>query len=197
MGFFTRREILQFLSMIFPLSFLSCAKGDIFSDEHVCVHVFHHDITIPEPLLQPYQKIPDRNEFSKVFHVGIPELLFCTTEERFLNMFQYFWPITADEFQKMNAGISVLYSKLKIANIQDINDLSKYLKEHKSTRQSDDNSLAVIFTFNDFTKYFSRDLIALWQKSTIRELIIFKDPTRSPYLCDFPSLQKGFKRPPP
>jgi hypothetical protein len=65
MGFFTRREILQFLSMIFPLSFLGCARGDVFSDERVCVHVFNHDITIPEPLLQRYQKIPDRTEVKK------------------------------------------------------------------------------------------------------------------------------------
>jgi hypothetical protein len=111
-------------------------------------------------------------------------------------MFQYFWPITQGEFKKMNAEISIQYSKLEITNIQDIKDLSKYLKDHESKWKSKDNSSAVIFTFNDFTKYFSGDLIALWKSSNINELVVFKNPARSPYLCDFSSLQKGFKRPP-
>ena len=133
MGSFTRREILQFLSMIFPLSFLSCTRGDVFSDERVCVHVFNHDITIPEPLLQVYQSVPMRKEQEKLFDVGIPELLLCTTKEKFLEMFQYFWPITQDEFQKMNAGISIQHSTLKIMDIQDIKELLDRLENHEGS----------------------------------------------------------------
>lgn len=197
MGAYTRREILQFLSMAFPLSFLHCSKSDVFSDERVCIHVFNLEITIPEPLLQGYQEVPKRKEFENFFNVGIAELLVCTTTSRFLDMFQYFWPITKNEFKRIDAEISIQFSKFKFRGIQDIKECSQYLTDHASRDRSKDIGSAILFTFNDYTKILSSNLINVWQRSMINELVIFKDPAKAPYLCDYLSLQKGFKRPPP
>ncbi len=112
-------------------------------------------------------------------------------------MFQYFWPITQEEFQKIHGVISVKFEKSEITGKADIDAFSNYLEEQRSSLHAKDTKSAIILTLNDYTKYWSSHLIALWQNSKVEEFVIFKDPTRAPYLCDFPSLQKGFKRPPP
>lgn len=56
---------------------------------------------------------------------------------------------------------------------------------------------AAVFTHNDFTRFFSRRLVSTFRRFGIEEIVVFKDPTVSPYLCDFPALQKGFRRQPP
>jgi hypothetical protein len=43
----------------------------------------------------------------------------------------------------------------------------------------------------------SYSLVDLCRNGDIEELIIIKNPARAPYLCSYPSLQKGFKKPPP
>ena len=64
-------------------------------------------------------------------------------------------------------------------------------------RTPPEQTAALILTLNDYTRYWSSHVITRWRNSTVKELVIFKDPTRAPYLCDYQALQKGFKRPPP
>jgi hypothetical protein len=183
--------------MSLPASGLGCGSKDVFDKEHVCVHVFTPDIKIPEPLLERYEDIPARSPMTNLFNIGIPEILLCTTTSSFLQMFQYFWPITREEFQRVHGMISPKFEKPEIIGKADIDAVSKYLEEHRSSLYSKDTKSAILFTFNDYTKYWSAHLVALWQNSNVPELVIFKNPAHAPYLCDFPSLQKGFKRPPP
>jgi hypothetical protein len=197
MNKFTRREILQFLGLLFPAALLGFREKDSFGEELVCVHIFQPAFQIPEPLLTQYKIIPERNKLKNLFHVGIPELLLCTTEIKFLSIFQYFWPITRSEFQSSYEKISLKYNKLELNEKKDILDFSRYLKSNWNGSKKEDSKSAIIFTYNDMTKYFASEIISQWQGFGIEELVLFKDPSKPPYLCSYPSLQKGFKRRPP
>ena len=197
MNKFTRREILQLLGLLFPATLLGFREKDIFDEELVCVHIFQTAFRIPEPLLIQYKNIPERNKFRNLFHVGMPELLLCITETKFLSIFQYFWPITRSEFQSSYKQISIEYQKLELNEKQDILDFSRYLESNWSGSKKEGSKSVIIFTYNDMTKYFASEIIRQWQGIGIEELVLFKDPSRPPYLCSYPSLQKGFKRPPP
>jgi hypothetical protein len=197
MNKFTRREILQFLGLLFPAALLGFREKDSFDEELVCVHIFQPAFQIPEPLLTQYKIIPERNKLKNLFHVGIPELLLCTTEIKFLSIFQYFWPITRSEFQSSYEKISLKYNKLELNEKKDILDFSRYLKSNWNGSKKEDSKSAIIFTYNDMTKYFASEIISQWQGFGIEELVLFKDPSKPPYLCSYPSLQKGFKRRPP
>jgi hypothetical protein len=197
MNKFTRREILQFLGLLFPAALLGFREKDSFDEELVCVHIFQPAFQIPEPLLTQYKIIPERNKLKNLFHVGMPELLLCTTEIKFLSIFQYFWPITRSEFQSSYEKISLKYNKLELNEKKDILDFSRYLKSNWNGSKKEDSKSAIIFTYNDMTKYFASEIISQWQGFGIEELVLFKDPSKPPYLCSYPSLQKGFKRRPP
>jgi len=197
MNQFTRREILQFLGLLFPATLLGFREKDSFDEELVCVHIFQPTFRIPEPLLTQYRSIPERNKLKNLFHVGIPELLLCTTELKFLSIFQYFWPITRSEFQSSYKQVSIEYNKLELNEKKDILDFSRYLESNWNGSKKEDTKSAIIFTYNDITKYFASEIISQWQGFDIKELVLFKDPSKPPYLCSYPSLQKGFKRPPP
>ena len=197
MNKFTRREILQFLGLLFPATLLGLRGKDSFDEELVCVHIFQPAFRIPEPLLTQYRSIPERNKLKNLFHVGIPEFLLCTTEIKFLSIFQYFWPITRSEFQSSYKQISIEYNKLELNEKKDILDFSRYLESNWNGSKKEDTKSAIIFTYNDMTKYFASEIISQWQGFGIKELVLFKDPSKPPYLCSYPSLQQGFKRPPP
>ncbi len=198
MGNYTRREILQMLSILFPVS-LVCSqdeKSDNFERERVCAHVFQPGFNIPDPLLTQSGNVQSRDEFNKLFKIGIPEFLLCTTPTRFIEIFQYFWPITRDEFNRLQLSIKVLFEKIEIADKKDVDEFAAFVQTNNDSIRSAGTTLAVVFTLNDYTKFWSADLVKTWQKSTVEELVVFKDPTKSPYLCDYPSLQKGFKKQP-
>ena len=197
MNKFTRREILQFFTMLIPATLLGFREKDSFDEELVCVHIFQPTFQIPEPLLTQYRTIPTRDKLENLFQVGIPELLLCTTEIKFLSIFQYFWPITRSEFQSSYKQISIEYNKLELNEKKDILDFSRYLESNWNGSKKEDTKSAIIFTYNDMTKYFASEIISQWQGFGIKELVLFKDPSKAPYLCSYPSLQKGFKRPPP
>ncbi len=197
MNKFTRREILQFFTMLIPATLLGFRGKDSFDEELVCVHIFQPAFRIPEPLLTQYRNIPTRDKLKNLFQVGIPELLLCTSEIKFLSIFQYFWPITRSEFQSSYKQITIEYNKLELNEQKDILDFSRYLESNWNGSKKEDTKSAIIFTYNDMTKYFASEIISLWHNFGIIELVLFKNPSKAPYLCSYPSLQKGFKRPPP
>jgi hypothetical protein len=50
---------------------------------------------------------------------------------------------------------------------------------------------------NDCTRHWAAAVAAASREGGADEMVVFKDPTIPPYLCDQPALQKGFRRPPP
>jgi hypothetical protein len=174
-----------------------CGPRDVFDDEHVCIHVFNSNTLVPKPLLKSYRRVPGRPKRGRLFRVGIPELLVCTTTSGFLNLFQYFWPVSRDEFRYLQEQISVQFEKGEITGRGDIDDLARYLRTQGDELRPGSAESAVVLTLNDYTRYWSSDVIALWRESAVEEFVVIKDPRRAPYLCDYPSPQKGFKRTPP
>ena len=200
MSRFTRRQILQMLSMILPasaLGFRSEGAQDAFDKELVCVHIFQLGFKIPDPLWERYDSIPVRRKPSDLFNLKIPELLLCSTDKKFLSIFEYFWPIERAEFNDTLRKVTVKYEKVKITEKSDVSEFSGILENIHAGSKRDIKKTAVIFTLNDFTRYFVADILNLWQTYGINEFVLFKDPSKPPYLCSYPSLQKGFKRPPP
>ena len=197
---FTRRQVLQMLSMILPASafgFRSEGSQDAFDKELVCVHIFQPGFKIPDPLWERYNFIPVRGNPSDLFNLKIPELLLCRTDKRFLSILEYFWPIERAEFNDALRKVTVKYEKVKITEKSDISEFSGLLESIHAETKRNIKKTAVIFTLNEFTRYFAADILNLWQTYGINEFVLFKDPSKPPYLCSYPSLQKGFKRPPP
>ena len=186
--------------MILPVSalgFRSEGAQDSFDRELVCVHIFQPGLKIPEPLWERHDSIPVLRDQSDLFNLKIPELILCTTEKNFLSIFEYFWPIERSEFNDTFRKVSVEYQKLKITGKSEVSELSRCPENIKAEKKRNMKNTAIIFTLNDFTRYFIADYLNLWQTFGIDEFVLFKDPSKSPYLCSYPSLQKGFKQPPP
>jgi hypothetical protein len=182
---------------VLPTVLLACKSKNVFDEERVCIHVFDPAGELPEPLRKTNGDIPSRPAKKRFFNIGLPEVLLCTTRTTFLESFQYFWPVTRDEYSRMNEAISVQYAKAVLQQSNDIADLSRYLNEHTTALQSKDSTSALIFTYNDYTALYAGKIVKVCAENNINELVIFKDPTKAPYLCDYPSRQKGFKKPPP
>jgi len=188
------------LAMILPVSVLGFrSKGakDAFDKELVCVHIFQQGFKIPEPLWEQHASIPVRRAHSDLFNLQIPELIICETEKNFLSIFEYFWPIERSEFNDTLRKVSVEYEKLKISGKSDVSEFSRYLENINAETERNIKNTAIVFTLNDFTRYFVADYLNLWRTFGIDEFVLFKDPSEYPYLCSYQSLQKGFKRPPP
>jgi hypothetical protein len=200
MSKFTRRQILQILSLILPASafaFRSERAQDAFDKKLVCVHIFQPGFKIPDPLWERYNLIPVRGKPSDLFNLKIPELLLCRADKKFLSIFEYFWPIERAEFNDALRKVTVKYENAKITEKSDISEFSGWLESIHAESKRNIKKTAVIFTLNEFTRYFAADILNLWQTYGINEFVLFKDPSKPPYLCSYRSLQKGFKRPPP
>ena len=126
---FTRREILKILSLSIPATLLRCSKKDLLEGERVCIHIFNKNIEIPKPLLKQYNNTPNRPENSKFFQIGVPELLLCTSPISLINIFQYVWPISQDEFKRFHGSISIRFKKYEIAGRKDIDDFVNDYKD--------------------------------------------------------------------
>ncbi len=188
------------LSMILPasaLGLISKGKQDAFDRELVCVHIFQPGFKIPDPLWERYDSIPDRQNLSGLFNLKIPELILCDTDKEFLSIFAYFWPLERAEFNDTLSKVSVKYERPKITEKNDLSEFSRFLDKIQVDSKKHTKITALIFTLNDFTRYFVADILNIWQTYTIDEFVVFKDPSKPPYLCSYPSLQNGFKRPPP
>jgi hypothetical protein len=193
----SRRKMLRFLAIALPATLFGFKTRDYFEKELVCVHVYDPSQDLPEPLLAQSRKSSQRSSDTEYFQIGLPELILCRTEMKLLEMFQYFWPVTRPEVKRLRGLVRIIYKQPVMEDIGKIADLQKILEEQNNLSQSKKAGLAVILTLNDYTKYSCPHLIEICRTNKIDELIIFKDPSRPPYLCSHPSQQKGFKRQPP
>ncbi|MBI3668640.1 MAG: hypothetical protein HY237_02495 [Acidobacteria bacterium] len=192
----TRRELLRRLSAGYTTALLGCQKRDWFKQELVCIHIFNPKGSLPSPLLKNPARLPRRSTTLDYFQIGLPELILCTTRTTFLDMFQYFWPFSRDDFETLRREIKIDFQKQTIKAAADIEEFARFLREHKATLRSAGARLAVVLTFHEFTSFWTSAVVAACRDAGVEELIVFKDPSQAPYLCDYPSKQQGFKRPP-
>ena len=193
----TRREVLRLLMIALPAATIGWKRIDFFDRELVCVHVYDPAQELPRPLFEPASHPSRQPADHALFHVGLPELVICKTKISFLHSCPFFWPVTREEVRQTRGSIQVLQQIQSIAGHKHIDDLQKTLEEHRRQGEQKNGHLAVIFTLNDSSAAVCAAVVDACRSSRVNELVLFKDPSRPPYLCSYPSRQKGFKRPPP
>jgi hypothetical protein len=193
----SRREMLRFMMVVLPTTLFGYQKADYFDEELVCVHVFSPSQDLPSPLLKSNGEISKRTEVKKYFQIGLPELLLCETKIALLDIFQYFWPVSRQEITRFHTEIEIRQMIIKVQGIEDLKSFEKKLDTPHKDQFRKAASLSVILTLNDYTRHICKHLVGICKRYNIDELVIFKDPSKPPYLCRYPSRQKGFKKPPP
>ena len=193
----SRREMLRFLTVVLPTALLGYRVIDYFDEELVCVHVFEPSQNLPTPLLEIHAKLEKRTEGKSYFQIGLPELILCRTEIRLLEIFAYFWPITRPEIRRFQDSSKVLFRLPLVEHVGQIAELEAAVSRASAKPKPPEYSLAAILTLNDYTRNVSRRLVEICRSTGVDEIVVFKDPSRPPYLCSYPSPQKGFKKKPP
>ena len=188
---------MRFLTIALPATLFGFKSKDYFDRELVCVHVYNPAHVLPDPLVIQSSEIGHHRPNKEYFQIGLPELILCRTEMKLLDMFQYFWPVSRPEVKRTQGSIKILFNKPVIEGIDSLIDFQKIVEKQNNLRLDKKEALAVILTLNDYTKFGCSLIVDICRSNRIDELVIFKDPSRPPYLCSYPSQQKGFKRPPP
>jgi hypothetical protein len=189
--------MLRLLMISLPATLFGCKSKDYFDKELVCTHVYNLSHVLPDPLFeQPGKEVP-RSKNKEYFQIGLPELILCRNKIKFLDMFQYYWPISRSDIQQLKNSVTILYKKPVIEKINELKNLQKIVEQQNKVHQGQNDFLSIFLTLNDHTKYGCPFLVDIGRRGDIDELVIFKDPSRPPYLCSYPSRQKGFKKPPP
>ena len=189
----SRREVLRFLTVVLPAALFGYKLIDYFDEELVCAHVYNLSQNLPTPVLEGNATSAKRMAGRSYFQIGLPELILCRTEMKLLDIFSYFWPVTRPEIQRFQNSSTVLFSLPMIEHVDQLTGLETALGQTKTRNRS----LAVILTLNDYTRNACRQLVNVCRQKGVAELVIFKDPSKPPYLCSYPSQQKGFKKKPP
>lgn len=189
----SRREMLRFLTVVLPTALFGYRVIDYFDDELVCVHVYGLSQDLPKPLLKPVETSEKRIDDGAYFQIGLPELILCRTETRLMDIFAYFWPVLRSEIQRFQNSSHILYSLPVFEHVDQLSGLETAINRNKNRK----GSMAVILTFNDYTRNGCFRMVNICREMGVSELVIFKDPSKPPYLCSYPSQQKGFKKKPP
>lgn len=193
----SRRTFLEILSSAYLAMLAGCRKStDWFAQELVRIHVFNPQEQLPAPLLQETARPARRPDGGAYLSVRLPELVLCTTRTHFLDLFPYFWPFSRTDMSYLEDSIEILYHKNALTGDADVASFVDYVRTHSRYLQRPGTSAAAIFTYHDFTRALLPAVVSACRQATIAELVIFKDPSRAPYLCEYPATQKGFKRPP-
>ena len=193
----SRREMLRFLTVVLPTALFGYEAIDYIDEELVCVHVYGLSQNLPDRLLESHEASEKRIEGGSYFQIGLPELILCRTEIRLLDIFAYFWPITRPEIQRFQNSSKVLFSLPVVEHVDQLAGLETVLEQTGKKQKAQKKSLAVILTLNSYTRNVCRRLVNICREEGVGEMVIFKDPSKPPYLCSYPSQQKGFKKKPP
>jgi hypothetical protein len=193
----SRREMLRFLTIVLPTALFGYRYIDYFDEELVCVHVYALSQSLPDPLLEKHAKAEKRIQGRPYFQIGLPELILCRTEIKLLDIFSYFWPVTRPEIKRFQNTSKIVFSLPVVESGDQLAGLETAFSRADEKQKAHQASLAVILTLNSYTRNICGRLVDMCREKGFGELVIFKDPSQPPYLCNFPSQQKGFKKEPP
>ena len=191
-----RREVVRVLLMLPLLATGSCRRGAWITREKVCAHVYQPGQFLPQPLQETSQEAPGGRKPS-LLTIGLPVLVLCTMARPPLGLLPYFWPLTALEIQTLESSIGIVWAAALIQSDADVQQLRHGLDRVRTSARSGAEHVVVLFTMNDYTRHWAAAVAAASREGGADEMVVFKDPTIPPYLCDHPALQKGFRRPPP
>ena len=187
---FARRDVVELLILLLAGAALGCRRGDPFARELVCIHIFDPAEPLPEPLRPVAGRVASRAG-TAAFSVGLPELLVARANRPLLELFQYFWPFTRAELEQLRAELTVEFSRGALTSDADLAAFRKALAAGGQGRR------VVVLTHHAGNAALVAEAAATCAPAAVAELVILKDPSEPPYLCDYPARQKGFKKPPP
>ncbi|HQR45470.1 MAG TPA: hypothetical protein PK598_05570, partial [Thermoanaerobaculia bacterium] len=135
---------------------------------------------------------PARRTARPPFSTGLPDVFVCTTVVPFLQLFPYFWPVAPEEFRRASESIRVLFRVDELSSPGGAEEAERWLAGRELPPGA-----AGVFTYNDFSRHFARRLLGAFRGAGLAEIVVFKDPSVPPWLCDAPAVQRRFRRPPP
>ncbi len=188
----SRRDVLESLWGLLALSVGGCRRTDAVARERVCAHVYRPEVYLPPPLLAYDQPIASTRE---ALRLGIPELILCTLSRSLLDLFPYLWPLTREQFQALQRELVMQWSSPFLADDLTATAFLRRLQLLRSAAPPGVHT-AVVLTFSQSTVPWAFRITAACRQFKVSELLVFKDPSVAPYLCDLPGLQRGFSRPP-
>lgn len=185
-----RRDVIALLILLLAGATLGCRRGDPFARELVCIHILDPAEPLPGPL-RPVAGRPASRTGTAAFSVGLPELLLARANRPLLELFEYFWPFTREELEQLRAELTVEFSREALTSDADLAAFRRALAASGQGRR------VVVLTHHAGNAVLVAEAAAACGPSGVAELVILKDPSEPPYLCDYPARQKGFKKPPP
>lgn len=192
----SRRDLLRFLLLVPWLSALGRRGSDWFARERVCVHVYRPRRFLPAPLFEPASGAPPKRGRG-LFAVGLPELVVLSMTQNLVDMFPYFWPLSRSDFREFDSMARKGWAVDALESESDLQRLRAHLEAIASAGSPGASNTVVALTLNDVTRHWAAAVLAACRDGDVSQLVVFKDPSVPPYLCELPALQKGFKRPPP
>lgn len=189
----TRRDIVGAIWGLLASS--GSRRGDSIGRERVCAHVYRPSVYIPPPLLSYDRPVASTRSS---FQIGIPELVLCRARRGFTELFPYFWPLERAEFEALKRSISVEWSSPELSDQGAVSSFRERLEALGRTLSSPSPTLqtSVVLTYTQSTLPWVFGVAEACRSLKASELLVFKDPTVAPYLCELPRLQKGFRREP-
>ncbi len=190
----TRRDIVGAIWGLLAAS-LGRGAGDSIGLERVCAHVYRPAVYLPPPLLSYDRPVASTRSS---FQIGIPEIVLCRARRGFTELFPYFWPLERAEFETLKRSISVEWSSPQLSDQSVVSSFRERLEAIARTPSSRSPTLqaSVVLTYTQSTLPWAFRVAEACRSLKASELVVFKDPTVAPYLCELPRLQKGFRREP-
>ena len=180
-----RRKFTQAIFGGLLLSSILKPAGCNKSNVERCIHWYNLNDKIPQILLAG--KFTDSSDifYSRMdkgnFSIGLPELVIFTSEISIGKRFKEFYPFTQKQLEWLRAHITMIQSLQKVDSIKNV-ELTFDRITAKLNNQTTNNG--IIYTFHKHNFKPLPKVIELGQAHNLKELIIIKDPTVPPYLCD-------------
>jgi len=189
-GELARRDVVELILVLLAGAALGCRRGDPFTRELVCIHIFDPAEPLPEPL-RPVAGRAATRAGAAAFSAGLPELVLARANRPLLELFRYFWPFTREESEQLRAELSVTFSRETLGSDADLVAFREALAAAVSGRR------VVVLTHHAGNAGLVAEAVAACGPAGVAELVILKDPSEPPYLCDYPARQRGFRKSPP
>ncbi len=186
----SRRECLRRLALVLAATPLGgCGKRDPFAERCVCVHIFEAGDRLPPPLLGPPIRRDELTPSPEDFDIGLPELMVCATRVRLLDAHRYFGPFTRAHRHELERSISIRFERTAVRSGGDVEALRSFLARPTPKADGQNPRTALILVLHGGSRPWLPRVVEAWRQAGLDQLVILKDPTTPPWLCEFPARQ--------
>ncbi len=186
----TRRAYLRRLALVLAAAPLGgCGKRDPFAERCVCIHIFEPGDRLPPPLLEPPRRRGQSSPSRHDFDIGLPELLVCVMPVRLLDVHRYFGPVTRGHRDDLERAASLRFVRATLRSAEDLEALRAFLRRPLAVGEGRAALTTLILTLHGDNRRWLPGVVEAWREARLDQLVILKDPTTPPWLCEFPARQ--------